>query len=923
MTVTLRPEARAVARAVAEPDAACGQDAVRFDERRAAQRRRPAGRGLVRRGALFGRLSAAEPGGVVVVQAPAGSGKTMLLRSWIEEEGLQNRVAWVSVEPGERDAQRFWLSVVDELSALSTQDLVERVMASPDRGEEVAVERLWSELDSIDEPLVLVIDDLHELRSAQAVAWLDLFLARLPSQLVVVLATREEPRVGLHRLRVAGELTELRAPDLRFSLQETRVLLRAAGIALSEAGVELLHERAEGWAAGLRLAVISLVEHPEPERFATEFSGSERTVAGYLLAEVLQHQPAEVRELLLRTSILDRVSGPLADFLSGNSGSERILQQLEDANAFVSSLDVGRSWFRYHQLFADLLRLELRRVSGTTIESLHRAAAQWYETHGYLVEAIRHSQAAGNWAHAAHLLADQHLSLRLEGRGATVYDLMAAFPADAPTADPELALVFASGRAFEGRLDESTAYLDAARRLAVSVPPARRPRFEALMAGAGLWQASRRQDLGAALAAMRSVETALQHQQANAPAVSGDLRAKALRSLGACELSSLELDAARRHLEQALELARRIGRPWLEISCLSHLASLAPLSGLPASVALRLTQDAVAIAEANGWEEQPVIAPALAVGGEVLTWLGRFDEAEGWLYRADRAQLPQGAPGADPATELVIHYARGLLRLGQDRLDDALEAFRTAERIRTLLPADHLLTIESRGRMLDTQVRMGDADVAGGTLAEIVESERDRAELRITAAAIALAEGVPDNTVDAVAPVIEGEARALHPAWAPIEALLFDAAARDALGDRCAAEASIERALELAEPDGIILPFALAPVRDVLERLPRHRTAHATLHTTILDLLAGRSLGAPGEPRPLIDELSEAELRVLRYLPSNLKVPEIAAELFVSANTVRTHLRHIYAKLDVHNRGEAVDRARELRLLGPPGRLVT
>ena len=307
--------------------------------------------------------------------------------------------------------------VVEELSALSRQDLAERVMASPDRGGGVAVERLASELDSLDEPLMLVIDDLHELRSAQAVAWLELFLARLPSQLVVVLATREEPRVGLHRLRVAGELTELRASDLRFSLEETSALLRAAGIALSEAGVELLHERAEGWAAGLRLAVISLVEHPEPERFAREFSGSERTVAGYLLAEVLQRQPAEVRELLLRTSILDRVSGPLADFLTGNSGSERVLQQLEDANAFVSSLDVGRSWFRYHQLFADLLRLELRRVSGTAIESLHRAAGQWYETHGYVVEAIRHSQAAGDWAHAARLLADHHLESPAGGPG--------------------------------------------------------------------------------------------------------------------------------------------------------------------------------------------------------------------------------------------------------------------------------------------------------------------------------------------------------------------------------------------------------------------------------------------------------------------------------------------------------------------------
>ena len=237
-------------------------------------------------------------------------------------------------------------------------------MASPDRGGGVAVERLASELDSLDEPLVLVIDDLHELRSAQAVAWLDLFLARLPSQLVVVLATREEPRVGLHRLRVVGELTELRASDLRFSLEETSALLKAAGIALSEAGGGVV-ARARGGMGGGSAAGGDLAGRASRTRAVrAEFSGSERTVAGYLLAEVLQRQPAEVRELLLRTSILDRVSGPLADFLTGNSGSERILQQLEDANAFVSSLDVGRSWFRYHRLFADLLQLELRRVSG-------------------------------------------------------------------------------------------------------------------------------------------------------------------------------------------------------------------------------------------------------------------------------------------------------------------------------------------------------------------------------------------------------------------------------------------------------------------------------------------------------------------------------------------------------------------------------
>jgi LuxR family transcriptional regulator, maltose regulon positive regulatory protein len=888
---------------------------------RRAGRRPPAARGLVRRRALLERLSAAEPGGVVVIQAPAGSGKTVLLGSWIEEQELERRVAWVCVDPDERDAERFWLSVADELSSASRTDLVERGMTSPDAGGDIAVDRLSAALDSLDEPLVLVIDDLHELRSARALEQLDRFLARLPSPLTLVIATREEPRVGLHRLRLAGELTELRASDLRFSLEETRELLQAAGIALSEGGAELLHERAEGWAAGLRLAVISLVEHPEPERFATEFSGSERTVAGYLLAEVLQRQPAEVRELLLRTSILDRVSGPLADFLTGNSGSERILQQLEDANAFVSSLDAGRSWFRYHRLFADLLRLELRRVSGGMLESLHRAAAQWYEAHRYFVEAIRHSQAAADWTHAAELLADHHLSLRLEGRTATVYALMAAFPPDAPMANPELALVFASGRAFEGRLDESAAYLDAARRLAASVPPARALRFDALIAGASLWQASRRQDLESALSAMRSLETALQQQEANAPAANGDLRAKALGSLGACELSSLELEAARSHLEQALELARRIGRPWLEIGCLSHLASLAPLSGLPASVPLQLTQEAVAIAEENGWHEKPVVAAALAIGGEVLTWLGHFDDAERWLERADRAQGPHGAPGADLGTELVIHHARGLLRLGQGRVDDALEEFRTAERIRTLLPADHL-TIESRGRMLEALVRAGELEAATRTLAEIAEPERERAELQLAAAAIALAEGAPENALPALAPIIEGKTHALQPAWASVEALLFEAAARDALGDRSAAEASVERALELAEPDGIILPFTLAPVRDVLERLPRHRTAHATLLTTILDLLSGGSPNSRGEARAAVEDLSEAELRVVRYLPSNLKAPEIAAELFVSANTVRTHLRHIYGKLGVHNRSDAVDRARELRLLGPQSRLV-
>ena len=310
---------------------------------------------------------------------------------------------------------------------------IERVSPAPGFAGAVVVERLLAQLERLEEPLELVIDDLHELDSEDALAWLELLLARLPAQLRVVLATREEPALGLHRLRLAGELTELRGPDLRFSLDETRALLRASGITLSDAAVASLHERTEGWPAGLRLAAISLAAHPDPERFVSEFSGSERTVAGYLLAEVLERQPPEVRDLLLRTSILERVSGPLADALTGGTGAEAILQRLEDQNAFVTALDAARTWFRYHHLFADLLRLELRRAAPATIPSLHRAAAAWHEQQGDVVEAVRHYQAAGDWAPAARLLVDNYLTLTMAGRGETLHALLGDVPGRCPS----------------------------------------------------------------------------------------------------------------------------------------------------------------------------------------------------------------------------------------------------------------------------------------------------------------------------------------------------------------------------------------------------------------------------------------------------------------------------------------------------------
>src|SRR4051812_22570621 len=436
----------------------------------ATAERLPAMRRLVPRKPLFGVLSSAGPGQVVLVCAPAGSGKTVLLRSWVESESAPERVAWVSVDRGEQDAQHFWLSVIDALAgAVRDERLVERVGATPAFHPEGVVEPLLSGLDALDAPVVLVVDDLHELRSPEALRWLEHALTRVPPKVLVVLSTRVDPGLGLHRLRLTGNLLEVRGDDLRFSLEETGRLLQAAGVEIGDAAVTRLYERTEGWAAGLRLAAISLAAHPDRERFVAEFSGSERTVAAYLLAEVLERQPAEVRDLLLRTSILDRVNGPLADVLTGRSGSEGILQQLEDANAFVTSLDAGRSWFRYHHLFADLLRLGLRRLSPESIKPLHRAAAEWYAEHGDTVEAIRHAQSAGDWPTAARMVADNYISLVFDGRLATLGVLLAAFPESVPDTDPELALAFAKARLYEGVPEESARYLAAAERRADSV----------------------------------------------------------------------------------------------------------------------------------------------------------------------------------------------------------------------------------------------------------------------------------------------------------------------------------------------------------------------------------------------------------------------------------------------------------------------
>jgi LuxR family transcriptional regulator, maltose regulon positive regulatory protein len=867
----------------------------------------PVGRAaVVSRPELYRRL--AQTARVMVVSASAGSGKTVLLRSWISSAGLAGRAAWVPVDRDEHDPQRFWMSVLSALRETTAgAGLVGALTAAPDLDGWAVVERVLTDLAPLGQPLWLVIDDLHELRSDQALRQLELLVLRAPRNLRFVFATRHDVRLGLHRLRLEGGLTELRAEDLRFTVGEARELLSGAGLRLADPVVELLVERTEGWVAGLRLAALSLAGHPDPGRFAAEFSGSERTVAEYLVAEVLDRQPAEVRRLLLRTSILDRVNGELADLISGGSGAERVLQDLEEANAFVVSLDASRAWFRYHHLFAGLLQLELRRTEPGAVAGLHLLAAGWLAEHGFTLEATLHAQAAQDWNLAAALIADHWAGLNLGGQTATVHALLAGFPPGLRAADAELAAVVTVDELAHGSIETARQYLAVAEAQAGTVPTARRRHAEVLIglarllvAGRGGDQRARAEEAGRLLAV-----AGVPH--GGQPGLGDELQALALLEIGDAETWTGRIDQAEPHLEQAIALARRIEAPYLEFMGLTYRAEIELNRWIPQAV--ELSRRALDVARLNGWTDDLFAGFASMTLGSALTWQGQLDEAEDWVQRAERIFRAE----ANPASAMGGYFVRGQLELARGRLDDALAAFRTAER----LAGPHPMARPLQAWLMYVLVGLGETDQVQADLAGLPDRVRNRGEMRIAEAVLRIAQQDPRAATTALAPVLAESARVGWRSWRA-EAYLLEAIARDSLGDPGAADRAFERALDIAAPDGALLWFLLHPARQLFERQAGRQTGHADLIAQILGLVTGGKPASGDRPRQLLDPLSRSELRVLRYLPTHLSASEIATELSISTSTVRTHMRNVYTKLGAHRRAEAVARARALGLIAPP-----
>jgi LuxR family maltose regulon positive regulatory protein len=672
------------------------------------------------------------------------------------------------------------------------------------------------------------------------------------------------------------------------------VLLDAAGVALSDSALDILYSRTEGWAAGLRLAALSLAGHPDPERFAAEFGGSERTVAEYLMAEVLERQPEEARQLLLRTSILPQVNGELADLLTGDSGGERALQRLEEAGAFVISLDARRSWFRYHQLFADLLQLELRGTRPAELPALHEAAAGWYAEHGYPVEAVRQAQAAQDWALAARVLSDRWVGLGLAGLGGTVHELLTRFPAGVIAADAELVARVAGDQLARGSLEEAERYLALAIRTLESVPADRRGRAQVVLAVVRMRLARQRGDLttvaGEAQRLLSPAVTADPAQYDTTRAgLGGDLRALALIDLGIAEAWTARFDPAYRHLDDGIALARQIGRPYLEVTGLAHLAQLESWRSFRLGAERGL--QAIELATEHGWADEPVAGLAYLALGVAMVTQGRLEEAERALSQAERTVRAE----VEPAAGMRLHYGRGMLEFVSGRHDAALSAFRAAERLASSLVTPHTLAPRLRSHL--------------------------RGEIRLAEASLRLAQDDPTAAAAVLAPVIDGSVVMPNAHLWDVQAFLLQAIACDALGEASAARRALEQSLDRAAPEGLLFPFLYDPEPGLLDRHRRGGTAHAGLIAEILNVVAGQKPGSsPAGPQRLREPLSHAEARVLRYLPTKLSAPEIAAELYLSVNTVKTHMRHLYDKLGAHRRHEAVEQARALGLLAPSPR---
>jgi LuxR family transcriptional regulator, maltose regulon positive regulatory protein len=865
----------------------------------------PEARATVPRPHLFDRLDAGTRGPLTLITGPAGAGKTQLLSAWLAARPPAGPVAWLSVEPTDRRPGRFWDEVLRLIATAAGRELAP-VHGRVDVVNDDFLASLTDAVDELDVAVTLVLDDFEQLHSRLVTEGLDRFL-RFPQQrLRLVIASRTDPGLSLQRLRLDRRLTELRSADLALSQHEARQLFEMSGLALDDDHIAKLHERTEGWVGGLSLAALSLRGHPDPDGFVRSFTGDERTVADYLIEEVLHQQPSAIRDFMLRTSVVDELEPELADALTGRDDGIRALEVLERSNAFLVAVDHQRRRYRYHPMFKELLRSQLRYRMPDAHALQHRRAARWFAANGPASTAVRHAVAAGDVTVAAKLVSEHWLALLVHREAAELSGWVDGLTPRLLAGSAELALAGAGAALALGQLEQAQSYIELADANAGGVPAKRRARFALSRAIVTMLDARVRGDYEATRSAAHKVLGSLQ-----VAAVPGDSRVIAHLNLAIAEHWTEESDGGVARLEEALELARRHSCEYVVLDCLGQLALFKVLDGALHEAA-RFGDAALELARRNGWDEDNVAAPAfLALGIAHVNWAA-FDDAGHCLAAASRAV---GSSQSRTTTSLIA-----LFQALVDGRTDIAAAARAAHSVRN--------DIDEWGLPSSLAVTAGFFEAV--LLAEAGQSDRSRqalergdvasaapVETAVVEARLALARSDAAEALQTLEAALSRPSGTQHAAVG-IEALGLAAVCRHLLHDEDGALALVEEALDRAQPEGLRYPLLAVglPLPELLRRRIRAGTQQRTLAGEIIALIEDQGAESHEDPRRvLLDPLSDREEVVLRYLPTVMSKAEIASELFVSINTVKTHTKNIYRKLGVGTRTEAVRRARHLNLV--------
>lgn len=857
---------------------------------------------------------------LTLISAPAGSGKTTLISDWLVSCGWP--VAWLSLDEGDSDPGRFLTYLVAALRQI-LPGLGEAELGALQAGQPVPVEvvltNLLNEIAATAANFVLVLDDYHLVEAKPVDDALNFLLEHLPPQARLVITTREDPRLPLARLRVRGQLTELRASDLRFTTAEAAEFLnRMMGLNLSAKDVAALEERTEGWIAGLQLAALSMQGQPDTAGFIRSFAGDHRYILDYLVEEVLQRQNEAVRRFLLQTSILDRLNGSLCEAVTGLPNGNARLEALERGNFFIVPLDDKRQWYRYHHLFADVLLAYLRAEQPEELPILHRRASEWYEQNGSTAEAIRYALAAGDFERAASLAEMVVSEISKNRQEAAMLGWLRALPDEILRQRPVLSVYYAGillvSGLFEGvedRLQDGERWLSpgVSDDLRAGMVVVNQEEFHHLPGLIAIYRA------GMALAVGDSANTTKYARQALDLLPEDDHigHGAAAGLLGMAYWTVGDLKAAHRFYTESITRLQKAGH-------ISDIMGLTIALGdiLIAQGRLREAMTAYERALQLAAAQQPPVLRGTAdmhVGlGELYLEYNNLDAVSRHLLKSQGLGEFAGLP--QKPYRWGVAMARW--RQAQGDLDSALEMLNEAERVYTGDLFPYVRPIAAvKARVWIAQGNLNEA--LGWARQQGLAADDELSYLReyehLTLARLLLAQpgsrAEAKRLLDRLLKAAEtGDRRR-----GVIEILVLQALAHQAQGDTPTALGPLERALALAEPEGFVRLFIDEgpPLIQLLQEAAKHKIA-PTYVRHLLSMVGKVAEAAPVK-QDLLEPLSERELQVLRLLGSDLSGPELARQLVVSLNTLNTHTKNIYAKLGVNTRRAAVHRAAELHLL--------